>query len=584
MAKATVDAVDAKTPRKRKAQFFVTFSHWSMVVLLALSLLTGMRLGWGYLESWLGGSNGTWATILNAIAPSGTLLGINLITLHVVLAFLFLLNTGMYVGYLFLSGAARRMRMSGQDLTHLVTGLFSRQFRQNKRALWSANLLVYWVAFAFLAVLLVTGAALYREDLGLSQLLGGYGLMRTLHGLAAYLFLPYIIAHVTLQWWFGQFWSIFRIQWHRPHLKAGLVGLAISLVVVGGVYGWNQRLKTLTVPRIPQASAALVLDGKPHDDVWQQANPVTVRTVKGINNPHDFVDVDIKALHDGERIYFRMQWDDPDVSSKRFPLLKTADGWKVLQTAMKSSNEDVYYEDKLAVYITDVPRGGCAETCHVGIGPKGVPKGVHYTNGETGDVWHWKSVRTAPMGILQGEPGLMDDQYFRPPDPLPEKVVKRYKGGYHADPKSGGGYRVNFVKLDPDKPLEETFVKPIMLPPNNEIAPNPDPATSEDNVIWWIHETEGIPYTEEADTYPVGTLLPNILIKPLEGDRAQVQAQADWQDGVWTLEISRALDTQSEYDVAFATERPVYLSVATFNRTQTRHSEHIRPIKVVLKP
>ncbi len=51
-----------------------------------------------------------------------------------------------------------------------------------------------------------------------------------------------------------------------------------------------------------------------------------------------------------------------------------------------------------------------------------------------------------------------------------------------------------------------------------------------------------------------------------------------------TLEVSRQLDTQSEYDVAFSTARPVYLSVAAFNRTQTRHSEHIRPIKVTLQP
>ncbi len=78
MAQSTVDAVNAKTPRKRKTHFFVTFSHWSMVVLLALSLLTGMRLGWGYMESWLGGPNGIWAALLNAIAPSGTLLGVNL--------------------------------------------------------------------------------------------------------------------------------------------------------------------------------------------------------------------------------------------------------------------------------------------------------------------------------------------------------------------------------------------------------------------------------------------------------------------------------------------------------------------------
>ncbi len=531
-------AAEAKpqTPRKRKTHFFVTFSHWSMVILLALSLYTGMRLGWGYIESWLGGPEGPWAAILNALAPKGSLFGINLITLHVTLAFLLLLNVGMYSFYMFLSGASRRMRLTGKDFKSLSSGLSTGTFRQNKRALWSANLLVYWVAFAFLAMLLVTGTALYREDWGLSQALGGYGLMRTLHGLAAYLFLPYIIVHVVLQWWFGNFWSIFRMQWYRPHLKAGAIGLAISLVAVSGVYGWNQRLKTLTVPRLAATDVAPVLDGLPNDPAWANAQPVTVRTIKGINNPKDFVDVDLKALHDGERIFFRMQWEDPDVSSKRFPLLKTAGGWKVLQTAMASSNEDVFYEDKLAVYITDVPRAGCAETCHVGVGPEGVPKGVHYTGGETGDVWHWKSVRTAPMGILQGEPGLMDDQYFRAPDPLPEgKPKKRYKGGYHADPKSGGGYRTNFVKLDPDKALEEAYVRPIMLPPTHGILPNPDPATSEANVTWWIHEAEGIPYTEEADTYPVGTLIPNILIKPLQGDRAHVNAQANWKDGVWTL-------------------------------------------------
>jgi len=54
--------------------------------------------------------------------------------------------------------------------------------------------------------------------------------------------------------------------------------------------------------------------------------------------------------------------------------------------------------------------------------------------------------------------------------------------------------------------------------------------------------------------------------------------------GRWTLEMRRVLDTKSAFDVAFSTERPVYISVATYNRTQTRHSEHIRPVRVVLQP
>jgi hypothetical protein len=36
--------------------------------------------------------------------------------------------------------------------------------------------------------------------------------------------------------------------------------------------------------------------------------------------------------------------------------------------------------------------------------------------------------------------------------------------------------------------------------------------------------------------------------------------------------------------VAFSPARPVYLSVATYNRNQTRHGEHIEPVRVVLEP
>jgi Ethylbenzene dehydrogenase len=196
----------------------------------------------------------------------------------------------------------------------------------------------------------------------------------------------------------------------------------------------------------------------------------------------------------------------------------------------------------------------------------------------------WKSVRTDPMGALTGEPGFMDDQYFGPPDPPPSDPKKRYTGGYHADPKTAGGYRANFVKLHPDKPLSETYVHPILLPPVLETQPNADPATSEHGVTWWIHESQGIPYTKERDTYPVGSLLPNILITPLEGDRADVRTKGAWNNQQWTLEVNRVFDTQSKYDVPLEFGKPIYITIAAFNRTQIRHSEHIKPIRFVMQP
>ena len=348
-----------RKPITRKTHLFVTICHWSMVILIALNLASGMRLGWGHIESRLGGgSNGTWSAILGAIAPKGALLGVNLITLHVTLAFFMFAVIGVYIVYLFWSRASHRMRLTSHDLRKLRTGMKAKNFWRNKAALWSANLLVYWVSFLFLSVLIVTGAMLYwlewsPLDWAPFRLLGGYPSVRLLHGIVAYLFVPYIILHSVLQWFFGNFWSIFKAQLYRPHIRAGVIGLVIGLPVAGGLFAWNENLTTLTATRIHGDLQAPVLDGDSSDPVWSRAKAVTIRTVKGVNNPEGHVDVLVKAAHDGYQIYFLFQWKDPDVSYKRFPLRKTLDGWEVLNTAYERWDENVYYEDKLAMYITD---------------------------------------------------------------------------------------------------------------------------------------------------------------------------------------------------------------------------------------
>jgi cytochrome b subunit of formate dehydrogenase len=578
-----------RVPRTAKPHLFVTLCHWSMVLLLALNLLTGMRIGWGYLESPLGGNTGTWGAILGAIAPKGSFLGVNVITLHVTLAFLLLLVAGVYVIYLFRSHTRKRWQVTRKDLSNLYTGLRTKNFWRSKPAMWCANVLVYWLSCLFIVVLVATGIALYRLDWGLSTLLGGYSEQRVVHALVAYLLLPYTLLHMLLEWGFGRFWTIFKAHLHAKHIQAGFFALAIVLPVIGGLYLGETLPTTLPVKRLANPSQAPVLDGDPRDPIWNQVEAVTVRTVKGVNNPQDYVDIQVKAVYDGADIYFQLQWDDPDVSYKRFPLFKTEHGWKVLQTAFANADENVYYEDKLSMYITDVPNGSCAATCHLGVGPysaRNEKHGLHYTShGEIGDVWHWKSVRTNPMGELAGAPGYLDDQHFRPPEPVPADPSKdRYTGGYFPDPKSGGGYDYNFVKLDPGKALSATSVRPKMLPRTNTILPNPAPSTSEQGVTWWIHKSQGIPYTPEADTYPVGSLIPNILIEPFQGDRGDVRGQGAWQEGRWTVEVRRALNTRSQYDVAFVPGRPVYITIAAYNRTQTRHSEHIKPVRAVLQP
>ncbi len=570
-------------PRKPRPHLFVTLSHWAMVVLITLSFVTGIRLSWSFQDS----PFRSWSFLFEGIAPEGTLLGINLLTLHVVISFLMIGVIGIYVAYMFSSGASRRLRLSGQTFQRIRQGAFVRGLWWSKSALWASNLLVYWLGFVFVLVLVFTGLDIYRVDWGLSSFVGGYDVSRFLHSFIAYLWIPYTILHMALQWCFGRFWTIFKAQVYAPHIRAGLIGIALALPIAVGFYAFDKMPIALTAKQIPPDLLAPVLDGEANDAAWQYADTISVRTVKGANNAAGHVDVAMQALHDGQRVYFKFEWDDPEASYKRFPLLKTAGGWRVLETEKKWGDEDVYYEDKFSLYVTDVPGGSCADTCHLGVGPhakRDQKHGLHYTNGEVGDVWHWKAVRTNYMHVYSTEPGYMDDQHFRPLDkPIPDEVKKRYKGGYHPDPKTGGGYKYNYVKLDADKPLSEARVQPLFLPQNLDIRPNADPTTSEAGFTWWLHEATSVPYSEELDTYPEGTLLPNIVTEPFRGDRADVRAKAAWHRGRWTLEVSRVLDTQSEYDVAFSTKRPVYLTLAPYNRSQTRHSEHIKPVRLTLE-
>jgi thiosulfate reductase cytochrome b subunit len=574
-----------RVQRSPRAQLFVTICHWSMTFLLALNLLSGMRMSWGYEESAFGGLRGTWSNVLATVSPGATMFGINIITLHVWSSFVMLLITGVYVGYLVRSRTSRKLSVTRSDLRKLVHGIRSGDFLRNKAALWSANVLVYWISFAFIGMLAVTGVALYRLDLGLSTMLGGYDVTRLVHGIVGYLLIPYTILHATLQWLFGRFWTIFKAHAWRKHVLAGALGLLIALPIAAGAYFLDDLTETLSVPHVAM-SAVPVLDGDANDAVWASATPVTIRTAKGTNSPDTISDVTVRAVHDGKHVYFSFQWTDADVSFKRYPLQKTEAGWKVLQTAFENADENTYYEDKLSMYVTKVRNGSCASTCHLGDGPsaaKGDKHGLHYTTGgEYGDVWHWKSVRTNNMADLAGEPGYTDDQYFGPKTPI---KPGRYTGGYYADPDQGGGYDYNFTKLDPKKPLKDTYVVPKFLPHNGDAVHTDATAnTHELGKTWWLLKGQAMPYTKEADTYPVGTLIPNIVIQPLTGDRADVRARAAWKDGRWTLETRRVLDTGSKYDVPFVPGEPVYITVATYNRVQTRHGEHIKPVRVVVEP
>jgi hypothetical protein len=569
--------------------------HWACAAGLLLSVLTGLRIAAdapdaGALARWLGG-----------VGPQGAVFA-----LHHLAGLAVAAASAGYAAYLARGGLARRLFPS-RDKARAMLG-------RGGRTAWRArNLLVYQLLFALVGLLAATGTALHL-DLAPG---GAAPALLELHLLAAYALVAATLLHVAAQYAFGAavprppvararqglLWLLkmlrptfarggATLQVH-PAAAAAAVGAAVA-VGGGALVADRSTLPTLEIGRVP-GEAAPRLDGAGDDPAWAAAGRVRVHTRGGANLPGGASTVEIQAVAAGGAVFLKLVWDDPTRSLKHLPLVKRPDGWRLLHEGYDLEDEDLYYEDKLAVLLSRSPETGGGGTTHLGPKPLlDLPgglsgRGLHYTtDGSVADMWQWKAVRSGPAGHA-------DDGAFGPPiPPKPEELAgaRRYKGGYVTDP-GRATYANNFGHEGPGGyggPLT-----PVRLPADpgalrGRLGPvDLNPAVS-DEAPWLLIEADSVPYSPGADAaIPEGTVIPGVVVGTAgaaawEGDRADVRSGAAWADGRWTLEVARALDTGSPLDLPLVAGEPLYLWVGVFDHTQTRHSRHMRPVRLVLAP
>lgn len=542
-----------------KSDFPTIVLHWALLATLVFSFLTGMQVA-------ADDPANTWAQAMRAVLPQG-----NVIVWHLISALAFVALVAGYTAFLWSAGALRRISLNRKWWKMLTA---SKDHRTRWRAI---NTLVYWAGFVALIVALVTG---FIMDIVPGQ--STYAISGLVHQYAAWALPLYILLHVSvlvvMAGW-GHLLKLFRPR--VAYVSAALVSLGAGGAAAAVLYAMQSLIpgQSLSVIRTTDAPT---LDGRADDTLWADANAVRILTTRGENLPGGAVEVTLKAAHDGEYFYGLLQWPDTTRSQKHLPLVKTETGWHVQQTEYGIQDEDSYYEDKFGVMLSDQGRIAGNHSIHMGAQPlAGKPgpsggRGLHYTtDGSIVDVWHWKSVRTGNAVM-----GQIDDNYFGAP--MTPKDGKRYTGGYTKDPKDGGGYEMNWEKYS------DTGVTPKYLPADPSLLDpyqslDMSPSASDDMAVF-LNKADVVPYDAALDTYPVGTVMPAVIVDaPMQGDRGDVQAVSHWQDGMWTMEIKRRLDTGSEFDIAFAPDRPTYLWVAAFNHAQTRHSRHLHPVAVTLE-
>lgn len=314
-----------------------------------------------------------------------------------------------------------------------------------------------------------------------------------------------------------------------------------------------------------KTTGPIVLDGIA-DKAWEGAKALTVTLDQLPYEPDNgypgmkSTDVALKSLYDDKYVYFLITYKDPTKSLERAPWVKQADGsWKKRTKKDSTGHDNTYYEDKLAVFWNISTKGfaeeGCMVACHLNE-PGDTSAGRKYTDspGETIDMWHAKYVRTMPMGMF-------DDQYVdNNTDP---KVNEGW--GRRNDTAPKGGYKDN----------------------NNAAKTGPafmNLGANEDDK-YYVIPSKKVPF---VDTFKEGAVIPGIEIAPLAGGRADILSRSRYENGVWTLEVMRALKTEGEnvdtQDVQFTDMGKTYpFGIAVFDNSQINHLYHERALQLSFK-
>jgi hypothetical protein len=280
---------------------------------------------------------------------------------------------------------------------------------------------------------------------------------------------------------------------------------------------------------------------------WNQSKESKFVLVGAGNIEGKVIELKAKSVYTKDKIFFRMEWPDKDKSMDKNAWKYTGGKW-----VKQKANEDrlgVLWEiNRIDKFATK----GCAILCHNE--SKNNEEWYYAVNSpkEKADLWHWKSVRSNPVGFT--EDGFVIDN----PTKKPEEGRKRDGGN---KPYKAGNNRTKDKK-------GPAFTQ---NPAQNASFPGS------------LLKSEAIELTS-AHTPKEGDWLPGYVLnanwKESFGD---VKTEGVWKDGKWTLMLSRMLDTGNDDDVRYNTRKKYSFAIGVFDNSGAEHSYNSEALKLQFK-
>ncbi len=280
--------------------------------------------------------------------------------------------------------------------------------------------------------------------------------------------------------------------------------------------------------------------------VWSRAAEAKIALTGNGSVEGKAIEIKTKSVYTKDHIFFRFEWPDKDKSMNKNRWRFSGDQW----TKIKGD------EDRLGVVfeinrIDKFATKGCTVLCH---NESKIQEEWYYAvakSKEKAEMWHWKAVRSNPVGYTE------DGYVTTNPTKKPEQGRKRDAG--------------NETKAKSNRTKDKS--KPAYMQDPSKSASIPDSLLVSESV-----EIKDSSIFKEGDEIPG-----YMLFTDWKGSFADVITQGVWQDGRWTVMMSRKLDTGYDDDLQFNTRKRYPFGLAVFDNAHEHNSYNSEPLKLEFK-
>ena len=341
-----------------------------------------------------------------------------------------------------------------------------------------------------------------------------------------------------------------NLKFKKTILLTLVIALPIGLFVTIAMSDLNTSAIDTLTPY--ESSSELTPDGIADETAWSSAVALVVTTSTGTLGG---TQVTIKAVYTTTNIYILASWADSTFSVTR-------DKYNVSGGAFNQGLDGSNSEDRIALLweigtIQGFNSSGGAVFCH------DITSNVNFTNpGEKADMWHVKAARgggftsasiTSALTIDSSSyeatagtvslTGYADDKF------VDHETRKSDAGsGVYAD--NTNGTHAAWIEANPSDWIDAMILTQSEIDAGEAINITKGLQNGWANLTWAVSN-----YTS------LDANVPRHILKTPAGSRGDIQVGMTWSDGIWTVEMKRALDTtNTDDDVIFNnTDSGVYL-------------------------